>query len=73
MKFYSFHPGMKLTCKQSAFTCKRDEISSRDETRPGMKNFLFTCEFHPVMKRAQFHPGMKFNLKENLPLSMIKT
>ena len=32
-----------------------------DETRPGMKKFLFTREFHP---------GMKFNLKENLPLSM---
>ena len=54
----------------SAFTCNRDEISSRDETRPGMKKFLFTREFHPGMKRVEFHPGMKFNLKENLPLSM---
>ena len=41
-----------------------------DETRPGMKKFLFTREFHPGMKRVEFHPGMKFNLKENLPLSM---
>ena len=50
--------------------CNRDEISSRDETRLGMKKFLFTREFHPGMKRVEFHPGMKFNLKENLPLSM---
>ena len=40
---------------------------------PGMKKFLFTREFHPGMKRVEFHPGMKFNLKENLPLSMMKT
>ena len=37
---------------------------------PGMKKILFTREFHPGMKRVEFHPGMKFNLKENLPLSM---
>ena len=30
-------------------------------------------KLHPVMKRVEFHPGMKFNLKENLPLSMMKT
>ena len=35
-----------------------------------LKKFLFTREFHPGMKRVEFHPGMKFNLKENLPLSM---
>ena len=52
------------------FTCNRDEISSQDETCPGMKKFLFTREFHPAMKQVEFHPGMKFNLKENLPLSM---
>ena len=40
---------------------------------PRMKKFLFTREFHPGMKRVEFHPGMKFNLKENLPLSMMKT
>ena len=33
------------------------------KSHPGMKNFLFTREFHP---------GMKFNLKENLPLNMMK-
>ena len=55
---------------QSAFTCKRDEISSQDETRSGMKKFLFTRQFYPRMKRVEFHPGMKFNLKGNLPLSM---
>ena len=49
---------------KSAFTCNRDEISSQDEIRPGMKKILFT---------RKFHPGMKFNLKENLPLSMMKT
>ena len=38
-----------------------------------MKKFLFTREFHPGKKRVEFHSGMKFNLKENLPLSMIKT
>ena len=54
----------------SAFTCNRDEISSRDETSPGMKKYLFTCQFHPGMKRVEFNPGMKFNLKEKLPLSM---
>ena len=31
------------------------------KSHPGMKKFLFTREFHP---------GMKFNLKENLSLSM---
>ena len=34
------------------------------KSHPGMKKILFTREFHP---------GMKFNLKENLPLSMMKT
>ena len=58
---------------KSAFTCNRDEISSQEEARPGMEKFLFTREFHPGMKRVEFHPGMKFNLKENLPLSMMKT
>ena len=38
-----------------------------------MKKFLFTREFHPRMKRVKFHPGMKFNLKENLSLSMMET
>ena len=55
---------------QSVFTCNRDEISSRDETRYEMKKFLLTCEFHPGIKRVEFHSGMKFNLKENLSLSM---
>ena len=55
---------------KSAFTCNRDKFSSWDETRPGMKKFLFTHEFHAGMKRVEFHPGMKFNLKENLPLRM---
>ena len=40
---------------------------------PGMKKFLFIREFHPGMKRVEFHLGMKFNLKEDLPLSMMKT
>ena len=62
-----------MPLNKSAFTCDRDEISSRNETRHGMKKFLFTREFHPGMKRVEFHPGMKFNLKENLPLSMMKT
>ena len=60
----------KLVNSKSAFTCNRGEISSRNETRRGMKKFLFTREFHPGMKRVEFHPRMKFNLKENLPLSM---
>ena len=38
-----------------------------------MKKFLFKPEFHPGMKRVEFHPGVKFNLKENLLLSMMKT
>ena len=42
------------------------------KSHPGMKKFLFTRKFHSGMKRVQFHPGMKFNLKENLPLSMMK-
>ena len=54
----------------SEFTCNRDEISPRDETRPRMKKILFTREFHSRMKQVDFHPRMKFNLKENLPLSM---
>ena len=76
-------PGMKSSLSMTKylllFTCFcRDEISSRDElipvrmrlhvtemkSHPGMKKFLFTREFHS---------GMKFNLKENLPLSMMKT
>ena len=64
-----FHPRMNHP-SQSAFACKRDEISSSDETRPGMKNFLFIREFHLWMKQVEFHPGMKLNLKENLSLSM---
>ena len=59
-----------LTYTKGAFTCNRDEISSWDETRHGMKKFLFKREFHPRMKRVEIHPGIKFNLKENLPLSM---
>ena len=55
------------------FTCNQDEISSQGDTRPGMKKILFTREFYPGMKREEFHSGMKFNLKENLPLSMMKT
>ena len=54
---------------KSTFTCNREETSSWDEIRSGMKKILFTREFHPGMKRVEFHPGMKFNLKENLPLS----
>ena len=60
----------KFPAAKRAFTCNRDEILSWDETRPRMKKFLFTREFHPGMKRVEFHPRMKFNLKENLPLSM---
>ena len=56
----------------SAFACNGDKISSQDETLPGMKKFIFTREFHPGIKRVEFHPGIKFNLKENLPLSMMK-
>ena len=41
------------------------------KSHPGMKKFLFAREFHPGMKRVEFH--MKFNLKENLPLGMMKT
>ena len=37
-----------------------------------MKKFLLTREFHAEMKRVEFHSGMKFNLEENLQLS-IKT
>ena len=40
------------------------------KSHPGMKKFLFAREFHPGMKRVEFHSGMKFNLEENLPLSM---
>ena len=39
----------------------------------GMKKFMFRSEFHPGMKRVELHLGMKFNLKENLPLSIMKT
>ena len=41
------------------------------KSHPGMKKFLFTCEFHPGMKRVEFHPGMKFKLKKNLPYNKI--
>ena len=40
--------------------------------RLGMKKILFTSEFHPGIKRVEFHPGMKFNLKENLPLRIMR-
>ena len=43
------------------------------KSHPGMKKILFTRKFYPGMKRVEFHPRMKFNLKENLPLSMMKT
>ena len=38
-----------------------------------MKKILLTREFHPGIKWVEFHHGMKFNLKEKLPLSMMKT
>ena len=41
---------IKFKTPKSAFTCNPDEISSRDETRPGLKKFLFTREFHPEIK-----------------------
>ena len=66
-KRYFYHKVIIKIHIKSAFTCNRDEISSR------VKKCLFTREFHPGMKRVEFHPGMKFNLKENLPLSMMKT
>ena len=40
------------------------------KSHPGMKKFMFTCEFHPGMEGTEFHPEMKFNLKENLTLGM---
>ena len=55
---------------KSAFPRNRDEFSFWDKNRPAMKKFLFTRESHLGMKQVEFHPGMKFNLKENLPLSM---
>ena len=47
-------------------------VSSRDlsEFHPGMKKFLYTSEFHLGTIWVEFHPRMKFNLKENIPLSM---
>ena len=64
---------MLVTFTQRLVTqSKLSVISSQDETRHGMKKFLFTREFHPRMKRVEFHPGIKFNLKkkEHLPLSV---
>ena len=72
-----------MTCLLLFTRFCRDEISSRDELvlvrvrlhvtetkfYPGMKNFLFTSEFHPGMKRVESHPGIKFNLNEDLLLS----
>ena len=47
-----------------------DEILSRDKLIPskitGMKQYLFTREFHLGMKPVEFHPGIKFSLKDNL-------
>ena len=40
------------------------------KSHPGLKKFLFIREFHPWIKRVEFHLEIKFNLKENLPLSM---
>ena len=40
-------------------TNNQDEISSRDETRSGMKKILFTREFQSGMKQVEFHPGIK--------------
>ena len=52
------------------FTCNRDEISSWNETRLWVKKIMFTRKFYPEMKQVNFHPWIKFNLKENLSLSM---
>ena len=77
MKFYSFHPGMKLMCKQKFFHYGTSFIPGRDfisiickRTLKQEQKILFTREFRPGIKRVEFHPGMKFDLKENLPLSM---
>ena len=85
MKFYPGMKSSlsMMTCLLLFTRFCRDEISSRDELvlvrvrlhvtetkfYPGMKNFLFTSEFHPGMKRVESHPGMKFNLNEDLLLS----
>ena len=70
---FTHNSAVFLDQTKSAFTCNQDQISSQDETRPGIKKFLFIREFHPGMKRVEFHSGMKFNLKENLPMSIMKT
>ena len=43
---------------------------TKTESHPGMKKFLFTCQFHPGRKRVEFHPGMNLNLNKNFPFSM---
>ena len=53
----------------SVFTCYRDEISSWDETPPGIK------KSHPRMftldeLELEFHLATKFGLKEDCFLSM---
>ena len=73
VNYFDADEGESLICtsidnsfSKSAFICNQDEISSLDETCPGMKKFLCTHEFYPGMKQLEFHPRMKFNLKENL-------
>ena len=57
-----------LTCRKLIIRVRLHVTEVK--SHPGMEKFLFTPEFHPGMKQVEFHPGMKFNLKENLPLSM---
>ena len=55
--FHLIDLDLRCWITKSAFTCNRDEISSRYETRPVMKKFLVTREFHPRIKRVEFIPG----------------
>ena len=62
-------PSLRTLC--ALISCLRVRLHvTETKSHPGMKKFLITGVFHPGRKRVELHPGMKFNLKENLPLSM---
>ena len=63
-------PFLRLCSKELAVTLRVRLHVTEMKSHPGIKKYLFTREFHFRMKRVEFHPRMKFNLKENIPLSM---
>ena len=70
MKFYSFHPGMNLTCKQNSFhpgirfisvTCKHTLRGLYGNFHPRLKFQFGIPSWKKVQLYEKFQPGLKYN------------